>query len=63
MVQEEVGVIEERSCTLAAKAVAGTGVLTLKQLSFQGVPLEAAPPCNKKKLTCNNFQSQCWSLR
>ena len=48
MVQEEVGVIEERSCKLAAQAVAGIGVLTLKWLSCQGqgVPLVGAPPCS-----------------
>ena len=39
MVQEGVGVIEECSCKLAAKAVAGISVLTLKWLSCQGVPL------------------------
>ena len=46
MVQEEVGVIEERSCKLAAQAVAGIGVLTLKWLSCQEVPLVGAPPCS-----------------
>ena len=39
MVRDGVGVIEERSCKLAAKAVAGISVLTLKLLSCQGVPL------------------------
>ena len=40
------GVIEERSCKLAAKAVAGISVLTLKWLGCQGVPLIGAPPCS-----------------
>ena len=57
MVREGVGDIEERSCKLAAKAVAGKSVLTLKWLSFQGVP-----PCrsssmqltnNKKNILCH----------
>ena len=38
--------IEERSCKLAAMAVAGISVLTLKWLSCQGVPLEGTPPCS-----------------
>ena len=46
MVREGVGVIEERSFKLAAKAVAGISVLTLKWLSCQGVPLVGAPPCS-----------------
>ena len=36
MVREGVGVIEEGSCKLAAKAVAGISVLKLKWLSCQG---------------------------
>ena len=46
MVREGVGVIEERSCKLAAKAVAGISFLTLKWLSWQGIPLEGAHPCS-----------------
>ena len=46
MVQEEVGVIEECRCKLAAYAVAGIGALTLKWLSCQGVPFVGAPPCS-----------------
>ena len=45
MVQEGVGVIEERSCKLGAKVVAGISVLMLKWSSCQGVPLEGATPC------------------
>ena len=45
MVREGVGVLEERSYKLAAKAFAGISVLTLKWLSCHGVSLVGAPPC------------------
>ena len=57
MVREGVGVIEERSCKVAAKAVAGINFLTLKWLSWQGIPLEANQQQKKtfKPISCINL--------
>ena len=43
--QGGVGVIELQSCKIAAMAVAGICVLTIKWLSCQGVPFVEAPSC------------------
>ena len=40
MVREGVGVIEKQSCKIAAKAIAGISVFTIKWLSCQGDPLK-----------------------